>query len=93
MFLSFYLGTSSHGRGQTQTFKASILEEGLLITFLLPPQIEILAARLKAKTAECDRTAKESDDKYRTLRQESQKQLHAFENEVRLDESSQGSAL
>ncbi|GAQ80496.1 hypothetical protein KFL_000550260 [Klebsormidium nitens] len=45
-------------------------------------QIEILAERLKAKTAECERTAKEADDKYRTLRQETQKQLHAFENEV-----------
>ena len=60
---------------------------GVLNPSVPPRQIEILAERLKTKTAECERTAKEPDDKYRTLRQETQKQLHACENEVRLNES------
>jgi hypothetical protein len=49
-------------------------------------QIEILEERLQAKTADGVRAAQQSEEKYKALRQETQKQLHAFENEVRFRE-------
>jgi F0F1-type ATP synthase membrane subunit b/b' len=47
-------------------------------------QIEIMEERLQAKIADGVRAAQQSEENYKALRQETQKQLHAFENEVRL---------